>query len=126
MGEEIQSFRELRVYRLGLELQQEVFSITQAFPKHEMYSLTDQMRRSARSVGANLAEAWHKRRYPSHFVSKLSDADGEQAETQQWLMTSSYCGYITDAVRDELLLQCQEIGRMLGAMMRSSEKFSRH
>ena len=126
MGEEIQSFRDLRVYRLALELQQDVFSITQAFPKHEMYSLTDQMRRSARSVGANLAEAWHKRRYPSHFVSKLTDADGEQAETQHWLITSNHCGYITDATRDDLLLKCQEIGRMLGAMMRAPEKFWRH
>ena len=82
MAELIASFRDLRVYQLAMELQQQIFELTRAFPKEETYSLTDQIRRSSRSVGANLAEAWHKRRYPAHFVSKLTDADAEQAETQ--------------------------------------------
>ena len=82
MGEIISSFQDLRVYKLGFELQQELFVASKRFPAEERYALTDQVRRSSRSIGADIAEAWHKRRYPAHFVSKLTDADGEQAETQ--------------------------------------------
>ena len=81
MSERIESFRDLKVYKLAFELQQEIFELTKNFPKEETYSLTDQIRRVSRSVGANISEAWMKRRYAAHFVSKLSDADGEQAET---------------------------------------------
>ncbi|MEJ2703115.1 MAG: four helix bundle protein [Sedimentisphaerales bacterium] len=77
MTQRIESFRDLRVYKLSVELQQEIFALTKNFPREELYSLTDQMRRSSRSIGGNIAEAWQKRRYPAHFVSKLSDADGE-------------------------------------------------
>jgi len=82
MSERIESFRELNVYKLAFELQQEIFLLTKRFPKEELYSLTDQIRRSSRSIGANIDEAWQKRLYTAHFVSKLSDADAEQAETQ--------------------------------------------
>lgn len=82
MSKVIQSFRDLRVYEASFRLQQEIFRISKSFPGDETYSLTDQIRRSSRSVGANIAEAWQKRRYPAHFVNKLSIADGEQAETQ--------------------------------------------
>ena len=85
MGDRIRSFRDLRVYQISFSLQQEIFEKSKDFPKEELYSLTDQIRRSSRSIGANLAEAWQKRRYVAHFVSKLSDSDGEQAETQHWL-----------------------------------------
>ncbi|MEI6395057.1 MAG: four helix bundle protein [Verrucomicrobiota bacterium] len=104
MSGRIMSFRELKVYRAAFELQQRIFNVTKSFPKEEMYSLTDQFRRSYRSVGASLAEAWQKRRYGGHFVSKLTDADGEQAETQHWIGTAFACQYITDQVRGELLV----------------------
>jgi len=93
MGDRIRSFRDLRVYQEAFRLQQEVFEVSKGFPKEELYSLTDQIRRSSRSIGANLAEAWQKRRYPAHFLSKLSDSDGEQAETQHWLETALACKY---------------------------------
>src|SRR5215467_12311010 len=79
------SFKELRVYQKAREVSQAVFRISKAFPKEETYSLTDQFRRAARSVGAQIAEAWAKRRYERHFVSKLTDADGEQMEAQHWV-----------------------------------------
>lgn len=123
MSERIMSFRELKVYRAAFELQQRIFNVTKSFPKEEMYSLTDQFRRSSRSVGANLAEAWQKRRYAAHFVSKLTDADGEQAETQHWIGTAFACQYITDQVRGELLSNSEEVGRMLGSMIVAPEKW---
>jgi len=95
MGERIESFRDLKVYKLAFELQQQVFDLTRRFPQEERYALSDQIRRSSRSVGANISEAWQKRRYAAHFVSRLSDADGEQAETQHWLASSIACGYIS-------------------------------
>jgi four helix bundle protein len=82
MVKRIESFRDLEVYKKAFALQQDIFELTKSFPKEELYSLTDQMRRASRSVGSNIAEAWQKRRYIQHFVSKLSDSDGEQAETQ--------------------------------------------
>ena len=113
MAKKIQSFRDLTVYQVAFELQQKIYEITKAFPKEEQYSLTDQMRRSSRSVGANIAEAWQKRRYILHFVSKLTDSDSEQAETQHWLDTSLGCGYVSNSDHCELIGKCQEIGRML-------------
>jgi four helix bundle protein len=95
MSERILSFRDLRVYQLAFDLQQEIFALSKGFPVEERYSLTDQIRRSSRSVGANIAEAWQKRRYVAHFVSKLTDADGEQAETQHWLDTAGACEYLS-------------------------------
>jgi four helix bundle protein len=125
MSERILSFRDLKVYQVAFELQQKVFEITKLFPREEMYSLTDQFRRSSRSVGANIAEAWQKRRYSAHFVSKLSDSDGEQAETQHWITTAFACGYITGLAQEEMLSRCKEVGRMLGSMMATPEKFCR-
>lgn len=81
MSERIESFRDLNVYKVAFELQQEIFELTKKFPNEETYSLTDQIRRASRSVGANISESWMKRRYVAHFVGKLSNADGEQAET---------------------------------------------
>src|SRR5512136_3154362 len=89
-----ESFRDLLVYQKARELQREVFLISRAFPKDERFSLSDQIRRSSRSIGANIAEAWAKRRYEAHFVSKLTDADGEQYETQHWIETALECGYL--------------------------------
>ncbi|MBA7677985.1 hypothetical protein ES703_86252 [subsurface metagenome] len=123
MSERIESFRDLNVYKLAIELQQEIYELTKKFPKEELYSLTDQMRRSSRSIGANIAESRQKRRYPAHFVSKLSDADGEQAETQHWLDTSLKCEYISSKDHQRLLGKCKKIGRMLGKMMAEPENW---
>jgi len=126
MAEKIQSFRDLNVYKLAFELQQEIFGLSKGFPREELYSLTDQMRRASRAVGANLAEAWHKRRYPAHFVSKLTDADAEQAETQHWLDTARDCEYISAPRHKTLLDKCMRIGSMLGKMMSQPENFCSH
>jgi len=123
MGGMIRSFKDLKVYQKAFLLQQEIFQTSKGFPKEELYSLTDQIRRASRSIGANLAEAWHKRRYPAHFVSKLSDSDGKQAETQHWLDTALACKYISEDVYRNLMNKCMEIGRMLGKMMANPEPF---
>ncbi len=99
------------------------FELTKRFPKEEIYSLTNQIRRASRSIGANISESWHKRRYPAHFLSKLSDADAEQAETQHWLDTSLKCKYITSQEHRALLDKCKSIGRMLGKMMGNPDVF---
>ena len=125
MAERIESFRDLKVYQTAFKLQQEIFEISKGFPKEELYSLTDQIRRSSRSIGANVAEAWHKRRYQAHFVSKLSDSDAEQAETQHWLDSAMACGYISHEEHNKLLEKCMEIGRMLGSMITKPETFCR-
>jgi len=123
MSEKIVSFRDLNVYKLAFELQQEIFVLTKKFPREELYSLTDQIRRSSRSIGGNIAEAWQKRIYAAHFVSKLSDADAEQSETQHWLDTSLKCEYISSKEHHVLLEKCKKIGRMLGKMMAEPEKW---
>ncbi len=126
MAEKISSFRDLRVYQKAFQLQQAIFEITRQFPSEEKYSLTDQIRRSSRSIGANIAEAWQKRLYPAHFVSKLTDADGEQAETQHWLDTARACDYFTDSRHKEVMNECLSIGRMLGTMIKKPESFCKN
>lgn len=88
------SFRDLIVYQKSRQLQREIFKITKSFPREEMFSWTDQIPRSSRSIEANISEAWAKRRYEKHFISKLTDADGEQLETQDWIETAFDCEYI--------------------------------
>ncbi len=117
------SFKDLEVYELSRQLAKEVFEVSNGFPREEMYSLTDQMRRSSRSIGAQLAEAWGKRKYEKHFVSKLTDADGEQMETQHWIDTALDCSYFSDERAGDLLQQCASIGRMLNSMMDKSDQF---
>lgn len=94
MAKPIVSHHELDVYKHAFDAAMKIFQISRSFPREEMYSLTDQVRRASRSVNANLAEAWRKRRYEAHFVSKLSDAETEAAETQVWLEFAVHCGYI--------------------------------
>jgi four helix bundle protein len=98
----IRHFRELEVYRLGMESAMRIFEVSKLFPREEKYSLTDQIRRSSRSVSTNIAEGWRKRRYPNAFVSKLSDADAEAAETQVWLEFAFKCGYLDQKLRGQL------------------------
>jgi len=117
------SHRELIVYQKTRALANEIFILTKSFPKEEMYSLTDQIRRSSRSVGAQIAEAWAKRRYEKHFISKLTDADGEQHETQHWLETALDCGYISQTQAQVVVEKCREVGRLLGSMMDKADLF---
>ena len=123
MAGKIESFEDLEVYQLALELQQDIFELTKIFPAEERYSLSDQIRRSSRSIGANISESWGKRRYPSHFVSKLSDSDGEQNETRHWLKSAFLCNYISEADFDALVEKCKMIGRKLGNMMQHPESW---
>lgn len=113
----VQTFEELDVYQRAFALQQSIFEATKRFPKDEIYSLSDQVRRSSRSIGANIAEAWAKRRYPASFVSKLSDSDGELQETLHWLRSAMACNYIDQPSFDQLMHVAESIGAMLGKMM---------
>jgi four helix bundle protein len=117
-------FQDLRVYKKCRVLARDVFHATkECFPADEKFSLTDQLRRAARSIGAQIAESWAKRRYPAHFVSKLTDADGEQQETQHWLTVAFDCGYFSAEETHRLGALCLEVGAMLGEMMAKSEQF---
>ena len=120
----VEHFRDLEVYKAQREVSREVFRLSRKFPAEERYSLTDQIRRSSRSIGAQIAEAWAKRRYPKHFVTKLTDADGEQLETQHRLTEAFDCEYISETDRKELTAKCEEIGRMLGSMMQKFDSFT--
>ncbi len=102
----------------------EIFVISRSFPKEERYSLTDQIRRSSRSVAANIAEGYRKRQYPNMFVSKLADADAEATETQVWLDFALRCEYLTVDQHDQLISRYTEIGRMLGSMIAHPERFT--
>lgn len=116
-------FTELQVYRKSSELAGRIFFISKPWPAEERYSLTDQIRRAARSVGANIAESWGKRRYEAHFVSKLTDADSENHEIEHWLLTAERDGYIANNEFMELAEAKREVGRMLGSMVTNPGPF---
>jgi four helix bundle protein len=113
----IQQHTDLKVYKKAFDAAMAIFEATKKFPKEETYSLTDQIRRSSRSICANLAEAWRKRRYKAAFISKLSDAEGEAAETQVWLQFAVSCGYLERDGNEHLYKTYDEILRMLVAMI---------
>ena len=117
------SFKDLVVYNKARGLSRTVFQISKRFPKEEAYSLTSQWRRAARSIDAQIAEAWAKRRYPAHFASKLTDADGEQMETQHWVITALDDGYISRDDARQIGGLAVEIGRILGDMIQNAESF---
>ena len=117
------TLKDLIAYQKAFRLAMDIFQLTKSFPKEETYSLTDQIRRSSRSVNANLGEAYRKRRYPNHFVSKLSDADTENGETQVWLDFALACQYISQGQYDTLFAQAEEVARLLVFMMNNPEKF---
>lgn len=121
--EYVKSYRDLEVYKLSRQLSREIFEVSKGFPKEEMYSLINQIRRSSRSIGAQIAEAWAKRRYEKHFVSKLTDADGEQQETQHWIETALDCGYLSNEKGKELLERYESVGRMLNSMIDKASQF---
>jgi len=117
------SFRDLIVYKKAFSLSMDIYFLTKTFPKEETYSLVDQIRRSSRSVFASVAEAYKKRKYPNHFISKLTDADMENGETQAWLDASLACGYITKEKFEELDNLSEEVTRLLIYMMNNPDKF---
>lgn len=119
----VKNFKETRVYKLAFEVAMEIFEITKSFPKEETYSLTDQIRRASRSVCANIAEAYRKKFYPAHFVSKVSDADMENSETGVWLDFSIACKYINEEKYKTLSEKNQETGRLLGHMINNPDKY---
>jgi four helix bundle protein len=119
----IDSAKDLDVYRKSYRLAMEIFEVSKGFPREERFALTSQIRRSSLSVSANLREAWAKRRYEASFISKLTDCDGENSETDTSLDFALDCGYITPAQHQTLTSVCAEVGRMLGSMLRSPTPF---
>lgn len=117
-------FQDLLAYKKSFILSMEIFEVSKKFPSEEKYSLTDQIRRSSRSVSANIAEASRKIRYQKHFVSKLSDSDSENAETQSWLEYALACNYLTNEVFNELTNKSLEVGKLINYMINNPDKFS--
>lgn len=122
-NKKVHNYKDLEIYKASFKFQQEVFQLSKSFPKDENYSLTDQIRRSSRSIGANLAEAWAKRRYAAHFLSKLTDSDGELQESLHWLRTAYSCDYVTKEKSASLADQASKIGKMLGGMIDRHKDF---
>ena len=116
-------FRELLAYQKGFRLAMEIFNVSKSFPPDEKYSLTDQIRRSSRSVVANIAEAYRKRRYTNHFISKLTDSDSENSETNVWLEFAYTCEYISEETYTNLIEKNIEIGKLINYMINNPDKF---
>ncbi len=119
----MEGFRGLRVFQLAYKLAMEIFEESKAFPKEERYSLTDQIRRSSRSVVANIAEGYRKRQYPNMLASKFADADAEATETQVWLDFARDCGYLKTERHRQLVEGYEQVGKMLGAALAHPENF---
>lgn len=111
------TYKDLTVYKRAFGLMMEVFELSKTFPKDEMYGLTSQIRRSSRSVCASIAEAYRKRRYPAHFISKVTDSDMENSETQVWLDVAAACKYISEQQCNDLQSKSGEVGRLLNHML---------
>ena len=117
----IRSVKDLEIWRNAVGLAMMVFEKSKLFPREEMYSLTDQIRRSSRSVAANISEGWHKRRYPASFISKFSDAECEAGETLTWIEFARRCGYWEDAVADELDQRCTRLISQIVGMINHAD-----
>ena len=116
-------FQDLLAYKKSFALAMKIFELSKSFPKEETYSLTDQIRRSSRSVPVTIAESYRKRIYPKHFYSKLTDSDGENSETQVWLEFALSCNYIPESTYHELISESIEIGKLINYMLLNPEKF---
>ena len=116
-------FKELLAFQKSFQIAMDIFQLSKSFPKEEKYSLTDQIRRSSRSVSANIAEAYRKRRYINHFISKLTDSDAENSETNVWLEFSLKCEYIDIETYNDLNNKTIEIGRLINYMINNPDKF---
>ena len=123
MAESIKSYRELRVYKAAINTAMEIFEMTKKFPSEERYSLTDQIRKSSRSVCANMGEAWRKRRYRAAFIAKLSDSETEACETQVWLEISFLCGYISKNQFEKLEGDYEKIIGQIITMIDGADKW---
>ena len=117
-------YADLLAYKKAFQLSMEIFRITKSFPKEEIYALTSQIRRSSRAICSNIAESYRKRRYPKHFISKLSDADGECSETEVWIKYSFECEYIDLSTYEELLKGYEEVGKLIGTMINKPNLFT--
>src|SRR6184192_1137446 len=120
---QLNSAKDLDVYKKAYQLAMTIFLVSKTFPDEERFALTGQIRRSSRSVCLNLREAWSKRRYEAHFVSKLTDCDGENSETDSSLDFAKDCHYITSEQHAELISLCSEVGKMLGSMIKNPSPF---
>ena len=120
----IRSFKELRVWQNAMNVAMEIFELTKTFPSEERFSLTNQIRRSSRSVAANITESWRKRKYPAAFVSKLNDAESEAAETQTWIEIARRCGYLTQEKAEYLDSRVEEILAQLVTMASQPNKWT--
>jgi four helix bundle protein len=116
-------FQDLMAYQKAFSVAMQIFEVSKSFPSEEKYSLTDQIRRSSRSVAANIAEAYRKRAFPRHFYSKLTDSDAENSETQVWLEFALNCNYLTEETYNKLLTESIETGRLLNYMILNPAKF---
>lgn len=119
----INSYRELRVYQAAIEAAMKIFELTKTFPKEEVYSMTDQMRRSSRSVCSNIGEAWRRRRYKAAFIAQLNDSETEATETQVWLELAYRSGYISQEINDEMFAEYESIIAQLVVMINQPEKW---
>lgn len=117
------SFKKLLAYQKAFELSMEIFELSKPFPKEETYSLTDQIRKSSRAICANMAEAYRKREYQKHFISKLTDADSENSETQVWIDFANSCKYINTEQQHNLTTKSIEVGKLINYMIANPEKF---
>ena len=117
------SFKTLEGYKKGFDLAMDVYQVSKSFPKEETFSLTDQIRRSSRSVCANISEAYRKRRYVKNWIRQLTDSDGENSETQVWLDFAKACNYISDDHFNQLTERSEEVGRLLNYMINNPGKF---
>lgn len=122
-GRLVKSAKDLEVYELAYDLAMRIFEHSSSWPKEEKYALTDQIRRSSRSVCANLREAWAKRRYPAHFLSKITDADAENSETDTWLDFAKDTGCLSLDQHEEFATKVATIGKMLGSILKNYESF---
>jgi len=119
----INSAKDLKVYKEAYGLAMDIFELSKNWPPEERYSLTDQIRRSSRSVCTNLREAWSKRRYEAHFIMKVTDCDGENSETDTWLDFARDCAYLNEADYKRLDERCESVGKMLGSILIKPESF---
>ncbi|MFA5263442.1 MAG: four helix bundle protein [Opitutaceae bacterium] len=120
----VRSFSDLEMYHKATDLDLAIFRASKSWPKGENFSLIDQIRRSSRSIGANIAEAWAKRHYPAHFTSKLTDADAELQETKHWLHRANAYGYLSDQDMELLMNDAQFVGSQIGAMLRTRDRWT--
>ena len=119
----VKSYRSLTTYKYAIDLADKIFHVSLKFPKEEKYSLTDQIRRSSRAIGAQIAESWGKRRYVKHFISKVTDAYAEAYETEHWVYIAFKCGYINQEEYQDLVRRCNEIFHLIGGMIAKANKF---